>query len=279
MKTIYKFLLAFVCVLSLSASSFAQTAVKTMPIGGETGITGTGIVRVVVKTTDKFVSHDVGVIIHQEEANYAYNNGMALALFQYTAGEPVMAQLRGWNPNAWNLTSVKNFPRGTQVALWFSIDAVNNTYSIACQGEGETTVTTLVENFGSRASHNSLPSDAAKFLTVGYNKNNGSADWVQVVDDAVVVSAIEPFLFVTSAKTTSHNAMSLKLYPTVADDFLNIVSEEEISSVKVISMVGKTVYEGNAVSKISVSDLQAGAYIVEVKTINNNIARKNFMKK
>ena len=70
---------------------------------------------------------------------------------------------------------------------------------------------------------------------------------------------------------------SLKVYPTVASDYLTIDSQQEIVSVEVINSSGSIVAIGNAAVKqcqLPVSHLQPGLYFVRVTTTEGTVVRK-----
>jgi hypothetical protein len=77
-------------------------------------------------------------------------------------------------------------------------------------------------------------------------------------------------------------ALELNVYPNPTSEVLNINTNVEAVSVSVISMDGKVVatQEMNGTSAIvNVSDLNAGAYFYEVKTVDGLVSRSTFMKK
>jgi len=72
----------------------------------------------------------------------------------------------------------------------------------------------------------------------------------------------------------------VSIYPNPATDVLNVVVESaEVQNVIIYNVDGKIVVsEANPSTAINVAELPAGAYIVEVSTINGN-SRTQFMKK
>lgn len=288
MKTIYKFFLALLCVVALNFSAFAgQTIVKTMPLGD--GISTTGYVRLVVKVTDQHIGKDLGIVLHEEDP-YAKNwdYGIGIMMFENVAATVEnTSEIRGYDGNTpgWNLTAIKQIQKGTIVALWFAVDIANATHGLSVQTSTETAPAELYSGLKSRASQKSKPANNAKYCTVFFNDVAGSlgvntAESIQILSDAQIVTSVEAFDFSTLPSAVKNvNNLNISVYPTLATEYLNIQTDEIIGSVKIYSTIGKTVYEGKADTKISVSDLQAGSYIVELKTIDNKIFRQNFLKK
>ncbi len=67
---------------------------------------------------------------------------------------------------------------------------------------------------------------------------------------------------------------SLKIYPNPVNDFLTIELEEEISSVKIISLDGRILLNESSENIIDVTSLSAGIYFVEIKTDRNSYRKK-----
>jgi hypothetical protein len=68
----------------------------------------------------------------------------------------------------------------------------------------------------------------------------------------------------------------LSVYPTLTIEFINIVSPVETASAQIFNLSGQLVYEGivNKQTQVSVSHLQAGTYIVLVKSGNEKWTEK-----
>lgn len=294
MKTIYKFSLALVCALFLNISAYsAQILVKTMPLGD--GITTSGLVRVVVKVTDQHVGRDLGVVLH-EESPYAlsWDYGIGIMMFENLyAAVPNTAQIRGYDGTGTgafiSASGTKNITKGSKIALWFDIDIAAKTHRLVAQTDAETTPAEVYANYISRSSLKLKPSSNAKYCTVFYNDaaataaNGGQSNTaasIEVVSDAQIVTSIEAFDF-SQITTGIENAQNEKLsvYPTVANDYLNIVSVEKIACAKVFSLVGQEVLRiADVNSGISISNLKSGNYILETTNVNNVINRVKFVK-
>jgi hypothetical protein len=292
MKTIYKSFAALICAFALTTAVYgAQTVVKTMQLGD--GITTSGIVRVVVKVTEQHVGRDLGVILHQTSPYpLSWDHGIGIMMFENLyAATPNTSQLRGYDgtgAGAFNSVNIKNITKGTTIALWFTIDIAAKTHSLSYQLSTETAPTVLYTNYISRSSLKLQPSANAQYCTVFINDlaattaNGGLANTtaaIEVVSDAVIVPSIEAYNFTTNGLELNNSTGSFSVYPTLATDFINISADEEISSVKIISLDGKKVYEGKYNNQIEVSALKSGSYVIEAKTISNNVLRKTFLKK
>lgn len=74
-------------------------------------------------------------------------------------------------------------------------------------------------------------------------------------------------------------ALKWALYPNPANDILNIQSDSDLKDYRILTMNGQIVGSGTLDNQsISVSDLQSGTYFLEVRTQENAVYRKRFMK-
>lgn len=193
MKSLKKLVITLSFLLAFSSSIFAGALpVKTMPLGD--GINATGYVRVVLELTDDAIGLDMGCILHQEEAAAAWNNGMATMMVNLKTESPTLA---GYNGTGWDLVNnIKAVDKNKEIAIWFTVDAVANTYGISAQMEDETEVTTIFTDYVSRSSVKGQLSDIAKFCSVFVNDKNGQTiKAVKVVKDAEIVTSIVPYVF------------------------------------------------------------------------------------
>lgn len=69
-----------------------------------------------------------------------------------------------------------------------------------------------------------------------------------------------------------------RIYPNPTRDFLNIQASEEISSVEIYSLSGQKLLTSSG-SKIDVSHLNKGIYIIQIHTKNGKIESQKFIKK
>ena len=71
----------------------------------------------------------------------------------------------------------------------------------------------------------------------------------------------------------------ISIYPNPAADVLNVVVDAQVSNVTIYNVAGNVVLnEVNPSTQINIADLSAGAYVVEISTING-ISRAQIMKK
>lgn len=69
------------------------------------------------------------------------------------------------------------------------------------------------------------------------------------------------------------------VYPNPANDVLNIVANEEIANVSILSLDGKVVAKAANAKTINVAELVSGVYLYEVTTTSGKVSRDTFMKK
>ena len=198
MKNLYKTFL-IVAALIFCGSAFAQ---DDDPVKQKKAldpvITESGIVQVVVKINESFGGTegrgDFGIIAHDDSEQFDnWNSGLALAIIDYNEGSPI---LRGWNGalDTWG-TDEKSLNLGDAFSLWFDMNVASGTYSIYVQGENDADVTLLgEENLIPRAvSKDYTPRDKAEYLTVAVNRRWNDLSVVDIVKEAEVVDAIEPY--------------------------------------------------------------------------------------
>lgn len=97
-------------------------------------------------------------------------------------------------------------------------------------------------------------------------------------------TAITEVTFTTDEDNSiSRNDLTgFSMYPNPAVSMLNIESNQQIQKLEVISIVGKLVISKNISTistKVDVSGLQTGVYLLRVVDINDNISTKRFVKK
>ncbi|MCQ2608154.1 MAG: InlB B-repeat-containing protein [Bacteroidales bacterium] len=117
---------------------------------------------------------------------------------------------------------------------------------------------------------------------VGWTKNghmlsNLSTLYLTVVDDCTIEAE---FKFIEKETTAVEDiAIECEIYPNPVSSLLNIVSDQEISSIKIVSLKGMVVYassEHTQYATIDVASLQAGVYIV-IATINGENIQKQIV--
>jgi Secretion system C-terminal sorting domain/Copper type II ascorbate-dependent monooxygenase, N-terminal domain/Copper type II ascorbate-dependent monooxygenase, C-terminal domain len=91
----------------------------------------------------------------------------------------------------------------------------------------------------------------------------------QAGDENIILDST---LLSTGIKQTEN--LDIKIYPNPVNDFLTIELEEEINSVKIISLDGRILLNKFSENKIDVSTLSAGIYFVEIKTERSSYRKK-----
>ncbi len=76
----------------------------------------------------------------------------------------------------------------------------------------------------------------------------------------------------------NEGVIKTSVYPNPANDVLNIVANEEITNVSIVSLDGK-IAATSTTSTVEVSALTPGMYIYEVTTASGKVSRDTFMKK
>lgn len=277
MRKFNKSLLTVVLLL-VSLSSFgASVVVKTMAV--EPASDGSEYVRVVLKLTDKFLGKEIGVLFHEDAAAFAWNDGIGIMMIEHYNGG---IQAHGYNQNTWvKDAGIKLIAAQDEVALWFKIDVDNDKHSCSAQISGESSVSTVYTDYLSRESNNANTAAAVKYCTITYNDlaaGGNTPGCVEVVSDATVVSSISPYSFPTALSEMA-SSESVKVYPSIVQDFVTISSELVVSNVRVLSLNGQQIISANETGRLDVSSLAQGIYLVEVKTADNNIFRQKIVKK
>lgn len=71
---------------------------------------------------------------------------------------------------------------------------------------------------------------------------------------------------------------SISLYPNPANDFVNIVSSDNIMTIEVLNFTGQTIYKTNDVdlkgTKLDVASFRTGEYMVKITTMNGIETKK-----
>lgn len=280
MKKLRLFMSAVLLTAFMISANAGQTIVKTMPLGQS--ITGTGIVRLVVKVSSSAIGPDMGFTLHEAEPAAPWNDAMAIGMFDFAKNSNGGIHLAGYNAGTWDWeTNVKTVEAGKQIVLWITVDAANNLHGLSAQMEGETEVTTVYENYGDRASLQGKANAAANFCSVFVNDRDGAtADHIEIVKDAEVVTAIEAYTFEGGSAIRQQVATAnVKVAPTVVSDMLTLTSEKAIAQVAVMSLSGQAMITKQNVNKLNVAELSAGVYFVKATTVDGAVAIQRIMKK
>ena len=67
---------------------------------------------------------------------------------------------------------------------------------------------------------------------------------------------------------------SISIFPNPAQDFIEIVSTEKISSVSLLDMTGKRLFFSEKTAKIAVSAFAIGIYLLEIQTLKGKVVKK-----
>ena len=84
-------------------------------------------------------------------------------------------------------------------------------------------------------------------------------------------------IMVSNTAGVNENVISSSVFPNPTNSILNIEVAEEVSSVEVVTMDGKTVARSTS-KNIDVAELKAGLYIYRVTTVSGNMGTGNFVK-
>lgn len=162
-------------------------------------------------------------------------------------------------PSSGAVNVTTDFPGGsltdgdTEIAVYdatgvICADLTSLSPNIGCDQDGGTTV-----NYSSFLSLTGLTSGTTYYIQVDrYSGTTAGSFGIQVN---------------TVLSTSSFDSSNFVVYPNPVQDFLNLSYSSEITSVKVVNLLGQVVISrnvGNNSAKIDMSALQAGAYIVNV---------------
>lgn len=140
------------------------------------------------------------------------------------------------------------------------------------------TVFTATANSGFNDPTNLAVNNGFTFIDL---TNYGGTDNSTKIIDEFVISTTGTFEYVSldamrwkdiPLKTDSFDANAFHFYPNPIKDNLNLNYSKEITSVKVINMIGQTLLEKtiNAqTAQINMSELSSGTYFVEIKSMDN----------
>jgi ELWxxDGT repeat protein len=81
---------------------------------------------------------------------------------------------------------------------------------------------------------------------------------------------------ITSLKDNKLSKSKLKIYPNPASEILNISSNNEISDIAIVDLMGKQIKSQSFVSNININGLAKGTYILKVKFIDGSVEHEKF---
>lgn len=118
----------------------------------------------------------------------------------------------------------------------------------------------------------------ADIFVSGLNYTNGLAVYNNNLYCAIVSNGKVVKITLDSLATNEVKANDFTIFPSMADDFLNIETKYAVDSLKIYTADGKLVKVASTDKKIDVSHLSAGVYFLKAKVNNTNVSRK-FIKK
>jgi hypothetical protein len=93
-----------------------------------------------------------------------------------------------------------------------------------------------------------------------------------------VVHVINAVLLPGSVGIANVEATNFEIYPNPANEVINVRSEVAMNEIRVLDINGRTVstitMNGESVSKVDVSELNAGIYMLEIRTAEGSSFRK-----
>jgi hypothetical protein len=93
-----------------------------------------------------------------------------------------------------------------------------------------------------------------------------------------VVHVIDAVLLPGSVGIANVEATNFEIYPNPANEVINVSSEVAMNEIRVLDINGRIVstiaLNGESVSKIDVSELNAGIYMFEIRTAEGSSFRK-----
>jgi len=108
-----------------------------------------------------------------------------------------------------------------------------------------------------------------------YLNVSGTWGWYYVTGTVPIVGLILIDLATSISESSSNNPISV--YPNPAKEYVNITSNENISSVKVMNPLGQlTAYNipNSKIYRMNTSNLKAGVYFIQIQTSKETIIKK-----
>jgi len=102
----------------------------------------------------------------------------------------------------------------------------------------------------------------------------------EILGEEILTSVMyrDSFRYELVASIEEHQNFDFSIFPNPTSDYLEISSSPEYTNLYVISMSGALVLESDKISKLDISNLQAGSYQIVLRTITGSIAIKPFIK-
>lgn len=71
-----------------------------------------------------------------------------------------------------------------------------------------------------------------------------------------------------------YNKTAISIYPNPVTEYINIVSNEKVKTVRITDLTGKVIMEETTTNKINVNLLPKGVYLIKIKTDNSESIQK-----
>ena len=115
----------------------------------------------------------------------------------------------------------------------------------------------------------------AKSVTFDGETYTTSTEFCKMID---CVSTKVNIIIGNETDLNDATADDVNVYPSPAEAEINVVANQEISSIKIIDMRG-VVLKDTKETTISVNEIQSGQYIISIQTIDGSIFKKKMIKK
>lgn len=115
-----------------------------------------------------------------------------------------------------------------------------------------------------------------------YSTNNTYTVGLTVTDSCGNDSTYTKDVVISEVSLSQEEIINANIYPNPTTGILNVTAAENLSRVVVYNLVGRKVMDvsvSGTESKVDVSTLPIGAYLIEMTTDKGTLSRKNFVKK
>ena len=116
---------------------------------------------------------------------------------------------------------------------------------------------------------NGMSDNDLNALGLNRNDSRSGSDHLPVITDFEIRN-------VNAEKNLTLDDINAKIYPNPIQNILHIDSEESITDIRIIDLLGKVVYQSKQVSNqniISTSEWNGGTYVIQLITENGNISK------
>lgn len=246
-----------------------------------TSITDQAIVKTVISINiPKDSVSDIALLFHQTALDHVWGNFTGTArFFSKSSGDSIFLDSRDGTKYTDN--DVNYYMDGVDsIAIWFDINVTGKTYSVYAQKRDSAAPRLLFTDFGFR--HQSTAIDS---VSIVYNdKLPWLSDKISFLEEPTIVTEVEAHDFGISGggggtATQENIAKNISIYPTVANNVLNIASDDMIQSVQIFSITGVELINEAATKVVDIADLNAGTYLVQVTNSNGQLYRSKIIKR